>query len=118
MSLQEDITSIEADSEICRSNIAFGDALKRLRANKDFKKVIEQAYLHDNALRLVELLSAPQTDTEAKQRLITDELKAIGLLKFWFTYIEQESLRAEKQLEANDHSLEYMNNELLKEGDE
>lgn len=117
MNLQDEIASVESDMEIYRSNIAFGDALKRLRSNKDFKKVIEQTYLTDNALRLVELLSDPANDSDAKENAIIVELKSIGTLKSFFRFIDKNAEDAAMNLEKAQESMEFLSEQLDKENE-
>ena len=55
-----------------------GDALNRLRNNRDFKKVIQEGYFEQEAIRLVHLMSDSNMQTPEMQTSIHKQMIAIG----------------------------------------
>ena len=55
-----------------------GDALNRLRNNRDFKKVIQEGYFEQEAIRLVHLMSDSNMQTPEMQTAIHKQMIAIG----------------------------------------
>lgn len=75
-----------------RANKAFvenGNALDRLRSNKDFKKIVSEGYFEKEAIRLVHLKADPSMQSEASQKSIVAQIDAIGAFKQYMTSIEQ-----------------------------
>lgn len=81
---QEQIQEIELSIEEAKKYVAFGDAIERLHANKDFREVILEGYFRDEASRLT-LLLADQNVTEKTREHIFHSIQAIGELHGFFT---------------------------------
>ena len=86
---QEDLNQIELDIDHAREAIDRADALKRLFANKDFKRIIENGYFVDEASRLVLVKADPEMDSPEAQVNIQRSIDAIGPLRVYFRAILQ-----------------------------
>lgn len=109
-----DVREIEQDIRKSEEAIEFGKALERLRDNKDFKLIIEQAYLRDEAVRLVHLRADPAMESPLKQAAIIRDIDAIGSLVGFLRNIESSTSRAFSKLEQDRAELQFA----LTEGDE
>lgn len=97
------IKDLERSISIAKNKIALADALQRLQKNTDFKTVIEQGYLTDEALRLVGLLADPNMQEDSKQASVHTQLSAISNLRAYFRISVQLAAMAEYQ-QTNDES--------------
>jgi hypothetical protein len=77
MSNNEDIAQIEVERAIAQNHIDMHEALKRLGKNKDWKLLIEEFYLKENAARLVGLRGRNGTPEQLEKTL--KEIDAIGM---------------------------------------
>ena len=95
------VTTTEAlDSVIeqCKSQIEFGKAIERLNRNPDFKKVILEGYLEQEAIRLVHASSSAAFDAPDKRAALMREIDGIGKLASFFRVSQMLAERAEGQL--------------------
>jgi hypothetical protein len=107
----ETIQAIEQNIKKARAVIEFGNALERLRNNKDFKKVIVDGYFHDEAVRLVHLKGDPAMQTPQMQQSIINQMDAIAALNQYFGTILQQSSLAAKSVASDEETRD----ELLEE---
>lgn len=107
-----DIKSVERNIENSKAQIDLAKSLDKLFNNRDFKKVIVDGYLRDNAIRLVHLKAEESMQSEEHQRKLDKQIEAIGQLNNYFTTIYQLAQIAESSLQADEQTLE----ELLSEG--
>lgn len=105
------IAQIEQSIEEAKGDIANGEALVRLFANRDFKKVVLDGYFREEAIRLVHLLADPNMQDAEKQTAILGEMKAIGTFRGHLQLIEQKAAMARKSLAYSEEAL----NELTQE---
>ena len=89
-----------------------GNALARLKGNRDFKKVILEGFFEDEAIRLVHLKADPNMQSEQSQKSITTQMDAIGNLSQYLATLQFKAGMAQKA-KASD---EEMRDELLAEG--
>ena len=75
-----DSQQIQISIEQAKALVATGEAILRLSQNADFKAVIEEAYLRDEALRLVHLKADPSQADDRAQTIIDRDIHAIGSL--------------------------------------
>ena len=94
---------IEVTVEALKVQVANRDALYRLLVNPDFKSLLLEGYIKDEAIRGTKLLGDPAM--RANQRAFdstVDELKAIGLFDNHLRAIELIGRNASEQLAAYD----------------
>lgn len=92
------------------------DALIRLIENPDYKTVIEEAYFKEEAARLPEALTNPEMQDDVDQRLLKEQVVAIGHAKVFLNKIvsyaqvieagikaaEKEAIRAAKEMAVDE----------------
>lgn len=108
--MQSPVQEIELSIEGARKLLSLREALLRLEKNKDFKLLISNGYLVDEALRLTGLLSEVSEDRNAPAVLggvskdkIVSQLQGVAHFSAYLREIDrktdgiQESLRAYEQ---------------------
>lgn len=89
-----------------------GNALARLKGNRDFKKVILEGFFEDEAIRLVHLKADPNMQGSDSQKAILTQMDAIGALRQYLETLAQLAGMAQKSIEADEQTRD----ELLAEG--
>lgn len=89
-----------------------GNALARLKGNRDFKKVILEGLFEDEAIRLVHLKADPNMQGIDSQKAILTQMDAIGALRQYLETLAQLAGMAQKSIEADEQTRD----ELLAEG--
>jgi hypothetical protein len=85
MSFTDDqIQQIEQSIKDSSKNVEVADALARLYANRDFKKVILEGYLEKEAIRLVHAKADAALQSAESQKQLMNQIDAIGILKGYF----------------------------------
>lgn len=102
----ETIQAIERNIKIGRDAIEFGNALIRLRGNKDFKTVILNGYFEREAIRLVHLKADQNMQSADSQRSIVASMDAIGSLNQYFNTVMHKASLADKSVNADQETLE------------
>lgn len=103
---QEQIESIERSIKQAKVIVDFGDAIERLRSNKDFKKVFSEGYFQQEAIRLVHLKADPSMQTPASQESIIAQMDAIGAVSQYLTIGLQLAVMAGKQIASDEETRE------------
>jgi hypothetical protein len=78
--MQEDLESINVTIEECKSQIEKMEALERLRKSSDWKAIIEEGYLKEEAARLVYAKAEPQLQEDKQQKQLLSMIDGVG----WF----------------------------------
>ena len=112
MDNSQQIQEIELNMKHGQNLVDQGNALERLRSNKDFKQVVLNSYFQQEAVRLVQLKADPNMQTADKQASIIKQIDAIGSVAQYFQTLSQLASMARKAMEAD----EEMRDELLAEG--
>ena len=106
------IQQIESNIQRAKKVVEFGDAIGRLRNNRDFKKVILEGYFEDEAVRLVHLKADANMQSAESQRSIVNQMDAIGALSQYL----QTQLRLVDMAVNSIAADEQTRDELLEEG--
>jgi len=114
MNREELLAEIDLNIQEAKKVVEVGDSLERLRNNRDFKKVIQEGYFRDEAVRLVHLKSDPNFQTPERQQSILLQIDAIGSLDQYFRTLIHTAELAKKAVDAGEEARE----EILAEGDE
>ena len=93
---------------------SLGQAVHRLRANRDFKEIFIEGYFKHEALRLVTLLSHPAMQTPEHQKSILTQMTAISAVDQYLTEVLRQASLAESNIAADEQTRE----EVLAEGDD
>lgn len=98
MTNQTELNQLEKDIKAYKTQIELGDALDKLRANRDFNKVVINGLMKDEALRLVHLLADPAMDDDKSREAIHREMMAIATLGQHFNGIATKAEMARRSL--------------------
>lgn len=107
----ETLQAIEQNIRQAKGMVEFGAALERLQANRDFRAVIQEGYLRDEAVRLVHLLADPQMQDGERQKALDTQLRSIAHLNQFFNATRQLAAMAQRSIASD----EDMREELLAE---
>ena len=100
------LTQLEQNIADSKKIIELGNAYDRLQSNRDFKKLINEAYFEQEAVRLVHLLSDPTQQSAQAQESIQKQMQAIGGLRSFFTVLQQRVNMARNALNADEATRE------------
>jgi hypothetical protein len=112
---QEQIQAIEANIREAKKFVEQGEALERLRTNRDFKKVITEGYFEREAIRLVHLKADPNMQSPDSQKAIVAQIDAIGSLSQYFTAVFQQANMARKAITSSEEMIEEIRDEEAEE---
>ena len=112
MTTPNDIQALENSIKHATVMVEMGNALDRLRSNKDFRRVVLDGYFKDEAIRLVMLKADTKMQSIESQASIVKQMDAIGSFNQYLTTVMQLSAQAERSIESDSQTVE----ELLAEG--
>ncbi len=98
MSNELKLLQVERSIEQSKRLIKLDQALKRLQTNADYKLIIEQGYLTDEAVRLVHAKADVALQSPAKQEAVIRDIDAIGSFAEFIRGIRTQAEIAEKTL--------------------
>ena len=113
MNSEEQLHKIEISLENAKKAIEVANALQRLHENPDFKRVILQDYLKDEASRSVMLKADPSMATVEKQKNVDDIITSIGGLYNYFGKVYRLGDMSIRALEADQNTKEEILEEQL-----
>lgn len=111
---QAQIDQLHRNIEASRGFVALSQALTRLQANPDFKLIISQGYLRDEAVRLVHARSNVALQSPADQAALLRDIDGIGSLEAFFRKIETQARQALSHIDADEETIQ----DLLRGGDD
>lgn len=94
----EELAKLEITIEQAKKNIARKDKLIRLQNNSDFKELIEKDFMESHAIRQVMLKAQPSLQDDKNQKLIDQQINAVGQLKQYLIAVYTQGLNAEVTL--------------------
>ena len=97
---------IEDNIKAARKLVELGDALERLKSNKDFKTIVAEGYFEKEAIRLVQAKSNPGLQSPEMQKSIITQMDSIGNLNLYFSTIAQQAMMARKNIEVDEAELD------------
>lgn len=95
-STESQIQQIERNIKEANKLVDLGDALRRLENNRDFKRVIEEAYFKEEAVRLVHAKAAPDMQSAESQKSLMVQMDSIGNLSQFFQTLNYRAEMARK----------------------
>ena len=98
MTDQHELAQLDRDSKAAQVQVDQAAALERLYTNRDFKRLILDGFLRDEAIRLVHLKGSPDMQAPAQQTAIVRDIDAIATLSQHFGHIRRMGKIAEKQI--------------------
>lgn len=101
-----ELQQVEASIARNKAIIAKGKALERLRNNPDFRQVIGEGYLVNEAVRLVHLKGSAHMQAPAKQLDIQGDIDAVGRFNQYLNSVGQFAAMAADSLTSDEATLE------------
>lgn len=98
--MQPTINEFDNHIERLKEQVKLKDVLIRLRENPDFKQVIDEEYLKNEAIRLVEAKGSPELSSEESQRTLDNNIMGVSILRQYFQRIMIMGDQAERSLEG------------------
>lgn len=111
MSNTQDLEMLELQIEEAKKKVSRKDALIRLENNPDFKELIAKGFMEQHAIRQVMLKAHPGMQSEATQKMLDQQIMAIGGFKQFLLNVYTEGMNAEVAIASDEETRE----ELLKE---
>lgn len=112
----EDLDSLEISIGQAKKAIARKDCLVRLQNNQDYKELIEKGFLESHAVRQVMLKAHPSLQGEAQQKLLDQQIAAIGGFQQFLIGVYSEGMNATQALTDDEATREEMLREDLTNG--
>lgn len=113
---KEDLDSIEISIEQAKKAIARKDCLARLQMNPDYKEIIEKGFLEAHAIRQVMLKAHPGLQSEANQKILDQQIAAIGGFQQFLIGVYSEGMNAMQALGEDEATREDLLREELTNG--
>lgn len=101
---QDLIDALDQNIKEAQKIVDFGDALERLKHNRDFKKVILEGYFEQEPIRLVHLKSDINMQSESTQKNILSQMDSIGFLNQFFQAAFFKANQAKRAIEADEET--------------
>ena len=100
--------AIEQNIREAKKALEFATSIERLQSNRDFKKVFQEGYFEQEAIRLVHLKADPSMQSEKSQKAILSQMDSVGSLAQFLTLGLQMGELAKKQIASDEQTLEEM----------
>jgi len=107
---QQQIEMVELSLEMATKAVATRDAILRLSKNRDFKKIIMDGFLYDDAARLAHLSSDAIISDEVRASVMRD-LNGCGALKRYLFTQTTKGNQAEDAISVDRDTLDELRNE-------
>lgn len=99
---QDTVQLIEENIRRAKEFVELDKALQRLMENRDFRKVVQEGYFRDEAVRLVHLRGDPAFQTPERQAAVLAQIDAISQLSGYFRTMRFNAQTALKAIEADE----------------
>ena len=100
------IEEIELNIREAQEVVELGEALNRLADNRDFKKVIKEAYFRDQAVQLVQAKASPSMQRPEVQAAINKAIDGIGELYQFFNKVTSQAEMARAAIVSSEEAIE------------
>lgn len=110
MSVSQQIQEVELTIEEAKHEVEFGEAIDRLTKNPDYKKVILEGYMRDEALRLVKLTGDPNLPPE-RMADVQAGIRAVGELNYFLHFGLQRAEHMRQQIAEHNATLDELREE-------
>lgn len=98
MNVDDQINAVERNIRSAKADVSKAKALEKLHNNKEFKELILEGYLKENAIRLVHLKADPSMQTAEGQASVLRQMDSIGELMGYFQVILHQAKLSEKNV--------------------
>lgn len=118
MTIAHDIQEVETNIENLKKSVRRAEVLKKLEDTPEWKELITEGYLRDEAARVVKLTGDIQMRMagETQVEWLNDMLKGIAAFNQYCNFIEQAGNAAQTQIEANHETHAELLKEQMEEG--
>lgn len=99
-----DLELVEASIEHCKTVMKTRDSMIRLTEHKDFKEIIMQGYIREEAARLTGLLGDPNPNVD--QNAVMADLHAVASFQRYMRRILMEGEMAEREMDTHKETLD------------
>lgn len=110
------IQAIEENIKQAQKFVEAGEALERLKSNRDFKRVVLDGYFEREAVRLVHLKSDQNFQSTEMQKAIIAQIDAIGAVSQYFSTVLHKAAIARKAISSDEEAREEILEEELSNG--
>lgn len=110
---EQDLETIELQIEDAKKKIERKAMLVRLENNPDFKELITKGFLESHAVRQVMLKAHPGLQSESAQKMLDQQITAIGGFKQFLVNVYSEGVNAEVAMAADEATREELLSEAL-----
>lgn len=107
-----ELQQLERNIKQAQQIVDLGDALERLKSNRDFKKVVIDGYFEQEAIRLVHLMSDSNMQSPESQQAIHKQMIGVGTFRDFLQTLEVRAQMAGRAVMADEQTRD----ELLAEG--
>lgn len=101
MNTQDQIDALERNIKDAEDSIELGQSLDRLMLNKDFKIVVLNGYLKEEAIRLVHLKGEPSVQSAESQASIIRDIDSIAAFAQYLRKIKHFEGMSTKSIEID-----------------
>lgn len=108
---EQAIAQCEQQIKDAQSSMELGKCLASLSQNPDFKKVMIEGYLKNEAIRLVQLKADPSMASAENQAAIIRDIDSIGVIGQYFRTLEVLGIRAERSIADAEQAIAEINEE-------
>lgn len=115
MTPQQEMNIMQLTREEAQGAIQRRDDMLALMEDPRFDKLIMQGYFESEAIRLVQLKADPTMTGPDKQRMIVQQIDAIGMLNQYFRVINTVGSNAESSIFEADKAIEELSLEIATE---
>jgi hypothetical protein len=102
------IQEVQIGIDAANEKVDLMNSMEKLRKNRDFKKIVSEGYMEQEAIRLVHLMSDPSPAIQSPdvQESLLSMIKAIGHLENYFKVIYQFGHAAKESILESERSIE------------
>ena len=100
------VQQIQQNIRDAKARVELYQCLVRLSENRDFRKLIKEGYLEQEAIRLVHLRGDPSFQTPERQASVLASIDAIGQLLQYFNTVTYLATMAEKSIASDEAQIE------------
>ena len=113
--MSEQVQQLEVSIEQAQEVIAQAKELDKLIKRREFKKLIDQNYFIDEASRLVHAKANPNLQDEYQQKMLDNQIAAIGYFRQYLSGIFQMANAAAQSIAADQETLDEIRQEELED---
>ena len=97
-STDSQLHDVDKSIQEAKKVVELGDALTRLKSNRDFKKVVMEGYFEKEAIRLVHLKADLNMQSSESQKSINTQIDSIGMFAGFLNTVDFRANLARKSI--------------------